>query len=105
MNKKPTQWRRRLALQDADPNLAAPSVLSTICIVPELARRIEPVGKFYAALQHRRMFGVKEEEEEKVPGSEKSRSEDDDEEEAKTHNFEHKKNKRTKEEIDAEALL
>ena len=42
-----------LALGPSDPELAAPHVESSFSMVPELARKIEPVGKFYAQLQNR----------------------------------------------------
>ena len=60
MNKstKKTKTVQKFALLNADPTLKEPVVLDTMCLVPELAKKIEPVGKFYAELQHKRMFGV-----------------------------------------------
>jgi hypothetical protein len=40
----------RLPLPPSDPNLKAPEAYS-FAMVPELAKTIEPVGKFYALLQ------------------------------------------------------
>ena len=40
----------RLPLPPSDPNLTAPEAYS-FAMVPELAKTIEPVGKFYALLQ------------------------------------------------------
>jgi hypothetical protein len=41
---------KMLALMPSDPELAAPHVESSFAICPELARKVEPVGKFYAQM-------------------------------------------------------
>jgi len=38
------------ALPPSDPTLVSPQVLAEFSLVPELAKKIEPVGKFYAKL-------------------------------------------------------
>ena len=49
-NKRSPKHKKVLALGPSDPELAAPHVEASFSMVPELARRIEPVGKFYAQL-------------------------------------------------------
>lgn len=86
-----------LALPECDPTLTEPAILSKFAIVPTMARKIEPVGKYYAELQYKVEHGAHSFEERN--SSQKRKEESDDEKEEASKN----KPKRTKAEIEKEA--
>jgi hypothetical protein len=91
----------RLPLPSSDPTLAAPAVLDTFALVPECARKIEPVGKFYAELQYRIVNNIHKQ----TSSDEEDKEEGDAETDAHANDYAKKKKTRTKEDIEKEALL
>jgi DnaJ homolog subfamily C member 2 len=103
--------RQLLALPPSEPNLHSPQVISTFSLVPDLAKKIEPVGKFYAQLQYRVKNNLEEidhrkaREEDKNAQDEGQNEIDDAEADANAKDYEKKRKKRTKDDIEREALL
>lgn len=64
-----------LALPASDPELSGPTVSRTFSMVPQLAKKIEPVGHGYAKLQYNFLNGIRAQPLEE----EKKREVDDDE--------------------------
>ena len=87
-----------LALPEADPTLKAAEVLRTWSMVPELTRKVEQAGKGYAKMQYDREFGI--EENTPILEEEKEKKSDGGEDEEGDHEYQRKKPKRTKEQID-----
>ena len=96
-----------LALPPSDGTLNGPTVISTFCLNPDMRKKIEPVGKFYAQLQNRVANWASFDLEEEKASEKRAAEEDDVAAEANEHNedFEKKRKKKSKEDIEREALL
>jgi hypothetical protein len=116
--KKPAkQWYKRKALMPADPELKEPTVYSPLCLT-EKVKRVEQVGTFYEDLKKRyaRMWARVEKSGASARFTDSEPSDDEEtkkakeEEESKdvgegnTDDYEKKRRKRTKEDIEREAL-
>ena len=121
MKKQTKKKQNLIALMPADPELAKledqSEVLSTMAIVPDLAKKIEAVGEGYAKLQgkffrnqQRNDIKAGNSAQNMIEDSESSASSDEDDmEELKegdtnVKDTENKRKKKTKEQIEKEAL-
>lgn len=82
MNKQKKSGIKKVkALLPADPALAKldgqSQILKTMSIVPELARKIEPVGKAYALLQGKFMRNQQRKDNKEIEDSEESEIEEE----------------------------
>ena len=95
--------KKQLTLPCSDDTLKAPVVLSKFTMVPSMAKKIEPVGKFYAKLQDRVVNGIPVQEE-STSADEASPVSEKDQENPEEKSGDYSKKKRTKEQIEKEAL-